>query len=47
MNLMTIFNKFPDQEACIEHLEKVRWQDAPSCPLCKSTKVPGKATPAA
>ena len=42
MNLMTIINKFPDQEACIEHLEKVRWHDSPQCPHCESTKVSRK-----
>ena len=42
MNLMKIFNKFPDQEACIEHLEKVRWHDSPQCPHCESTKVSRK-----
>lgn len=34
MNLLTIFKQFPDQEACIEHLEKVRWGDHPYCPFC-------------
>lgn len=43
MNLLTIFSRFPDQEACIEHLEKIRWADAPYCPLCGSTKVARKA----
>ena len=42
MNLMSIFSKYPDQEACIEHLEKVRWHDNPQCPLCNSTKVSRK-----
>lgn len=43
MNLLTIFSRFPDQEACIEHLERVRWADAPYCPLCGSTSVARKA----
>ncbi len=34
MNLITIFSLYPDQEACIEHLENVRWGDAPLCPHC-------------
>jgi len=42
MNLLTIFKRFPDQEACIEYLEKVRWADAPSCPYCDSAKVARK-----
>jgi len=36
MNIMQIFQRFPDQEACIEHLEKVRWKDIPKCPYCGS-----------
>lgn len=43
MNLLTIFSRFPDQEACIEHLENVRWGDAPYCPFCGSTTVARKA----
>ena len=34
MNLITIFSLYPDQEACIEHLENVRWHGEPSCPHC-------------
>ena len=43
MNLLHIFQRFPDQEACIEHLERVRWGDAPSCPHCESPRVARKA----
>ena len=43
MNLSTIFQRFPDQEACIEHLERVRWRDYPYCPRCGSDKVARKA----
>lgn len=43
MNLMTIFRRFPDHEACIEHLERVRWGDDPHCPLCGGAKVARKA----
>lgn len=42
MNLLTIFSRFPDQEACVEYLEKVRWGDDPYCPLCGSTSVARK-----
>ena len=31
--------RFPDQKACIEHLEKVRWNGKPKCPHCNSEKV--------
>lgn len=43
MNLLTIFARFPDQEACIEYLEKVRWADEPSCPYCGGTHVARKS----
>lgn len=43
MNLLTIFTKYPDQEACIEHLEKVRWNDNPFCPNCGAVTVARKA----
>ena len=43
MNLFTIFSLYPDQEACIEHLEAVRWGDDPHCPHCGSTCVARKA----
>ena len=43
MNLLTIFQRYPDQEACLAHLEKVRWGDQPFCPHCGSLKVARKA----
>lgn len=43
MNLITIFSKFPDQEACVEYLERVRWGGEPFCPLCGATKVARKS----
>ena len=43
MNLITIFRRYPDQEACIQHLERVRWGDNPTCPKCDSPKVAPKA----
>jgi transposase-like protein len=43
MNLIEIYRRFPDQEACIEHLEEVRWGDDPACPHCGSVKVARKA----
>lgn len=36
MNIIQVFEKFPTQEACVEHLEKVRWGDTPRCPYCQS-----------
>ena len=43
MNLITIFSLYPDQEACIEHLEAVRWGDEAHCPHCGSAEVARKA----
>ena len=43
MNLLAIYSRFPDQEACIEHFESVRWGDDPHCPYCGSLSVARKA----
>ncbi len=42
MKLVTIFSKFPTQQACIDHLEKARWADKPTCPFCGSDRVARK-----
>ena len=42
MNLLTVFSRFPDQQACIEHLESIRWGDEPRCPYCDSRDVQRK-----
>ena len=39
MDLIRVFTRFPDDEACIEHLERVRWVDRPACPKCQSERV--------
>ncbi len=36
MNIIQIFERFPNQDACIAHLEKARWGDEPHCPYCGS-----------
>ena len=43
MDLIKVFQRFPDHESCIEHLERVRWHDTPACPLCGSVTVARKA----
>jgi len=43
MNLLTVFQRFPDQDACIAHLEHIRFDDEPFCPLCGSLHVARKA----
>jgi len=39
MNIVEITNRWPNQEAAINHLEKIRWGGHPVCPYCKSDKV--------
>ena len=39
MDFLTVMEKYPDQAACITHLEKIRWNDAPKCPHCESHQV--------
>ena len=34
MNLITVTERFPTQESCIEHLEQIRFGGEPFCPLC-------------
>lgn len=36
MNIIQIFQQFPTQESCIQHLEKARWGSEPVCPYCGS-----------
>ncbi len=43
MNLITIFSRFPTQEACIEHLESIRYRPDAYCPNCGSLAVARKA----
>ena len=43
MNLIDIFRKFPTEESCYEHLERVRFGDYPYCPRCGGMKVARKA----
>lgn len=39
MDLIKIMEAFPDQEACIDYLERLRWQGSPECPHCESDNV--------
>ncbi len=36
MNLHEVFTRFPDQKACIDHLEAIRFANGAYCPLCGS-----------
>lgn len=34
MSLLTFLDRFPTEEACLAHLEGLRWPDGPVCPKC-------------
>ncbi|MCY3992088.1 MAG: IS1595 family transposase [Caldilineaceae bacterium] len=42
MDIITVFERFPTQQACIDHLENARWGDSPVCPFCGSDSVARK-----
>lgn len=42
MNLLAVMTLYPDQRACIAHLERVRWGNRPTCPYCGSLDVARK-----
>lgn len=39
MNLIEVMERYPDQESCIEHLERIRWRGTPVCPFCGCIEV--------
>ncbi len=39
MDLLKVMERFPDQESCISHLEKIRWRGKPVCPHCESDHI--------
>ena len=43
MDLIDVFEQFPNQEACLAHLESIRWPERPTCPSCQSPHVRRKA----
>lgn len=42
MDIVTVFERFPTQQHCIDHLEKARWNGEPTCPFCGSDNVARK-----
>ena len=38
MNIIEIYQLFPDETHCIAHLERIRWNGVPRCPYCESTR---------
>jgi transposase-like protein len=39
MDIADIYERFPDEKACLKHLEEVRWNGKPTCPYCNSSRV--------
>lgn len=39
MNIIQIFQIFPDQQACISYLESIRWKSGIRCAYCNSSKI--------
>ena len=37
--IVEIYRRWPTQEACIAHLEQVRWGESPTCPYCGADRV--------
>ena len=42
IDILRIFHRFPDQAACIKHLEGIRWGNQPQCPHCGGMRVARK-----
>lgn len=42
-SIISIYRRFPTQDDCLKHLEKVRWGDDPTCPYCGADTVCTKA----
>ena len=42
MNLIEVMERFPDQESCIDHLERIRWAGKPACTHCDSENIKRK-----
>lgn len=38
-SLIELFDAFPDEQSCIDHLREIRWRDGEFCPYCGSTRV--------
>ena len=38
VNLVEVFRRFPDQQACIDHLEAILFRNGAYCPLCGSVE---------
>lgn len=36
MNIFQVYEQFPTEDDCLNHLEQVRWPNGPTCPYCNS-----------
>jgi transposase-like protein len=37
MNIVSVYQTFPTETDCLNHIEKVRWHGKPVCPYCQSS----------
>lgn len=38
-SIVEVYRRWPTKEACIKHLEAVRWGESPTCPYCGAERV--------
>lgn len=38
-SLFSLFEAFPDEQSCIDHLRSLRWKDGEFCPYCGGTRI--------
>jgi transposase-like protein len=38
MNIIEVYRLYPTKIDCLKHLEKVRWNNKPTCPYCESKR---------
>ena len=38
-SLFDLFEAFPDEQACLDHLRAMRWRDGEFCPHCSGARV--------
>lgn len=38
-SLYSLFEAFPDEQSCIDHLRAIRWRDGEACPYCGGGKI--------
>ena len=44
MHLIEVMERFPDQESCVDDLERIRWRETPVCLKCGSVSKVRKRT---